>query len=361
VTKSCCGEVVWVTLQVSQPYGIRLRSEAFREEGLVRRYTITTLVSAAILVATSTSGQDVVVGILNNGHAVNRLDTTLAFYREVFGLRADPHPLRNPGIAALFAAPGVQLRLAVLPLPNTSFGFALTEFSNVPRTAARPNVPDPGAAHLILRVRDLDRVVAAARESGAQIVTPSLAPIKLRPTARGSRAILLRDPDGYLVEGEDVSSSGDRSSNENVQSAGMRFAMADREATLKFYGDLLGFKLTGDAEFRVVPAMADFTGVPEGSQMRALSGTFPGTNDSIVFYEFKDLPRTRLHFHIQDPGAPAVSLRVIDLDGLLTRLRAAAVPVLSARGEIVALTPSSRNILVEDPNGILIELYEEKR
>src|SRR5262249_41120922 len=183
-----------------------------------------------------------------SSHAVNSLDTTVAFYRDVFGLKADPQPLRNPGIAAFTGAPGVQVRLALLRLPNTSFGFELTEFSGVQRKAGRANIRDPGAAHLILRVRDLDRVVDAVRKSGVQIVTPSLTPIKLQSTARGSRAILVRHPDGYFVEGEDVSSSSDSPSNENVQSAGMRFAMADRQATLRFYGDLLGFKLTGATE-----------------------------------------------------------------------------------------------------------------
>jgi catechol 2,3-dioxygenase-like lactoylglutathione lyase family enzyme len=327
-----------------------------------KRARTTLLVVVSILLTASADGQEAVVGILSSSHAVNHLDSTLAFYRDVFGLNADPQPLRNPGIAALTGEAGAQLRRAVFRLPNTSFGFELTEFSGVHRNAGRAaNIPDPGAAHLILRVRDLDRVVDAARKSGVQIVTPSSTPIKLRSTARGSRAILMRDPDGYLVEGEDVSSSSDSTSHENVQSAGMRYAMADREATLTFYGGLLGFKLTGNPEFRVNEAMADFTGVPEGSQLRALSGTFPGTNDSIAFYEFKDLPRTPFHLPVQDPGAPAMSLRVKDLDGLLRRLRAAGVPVLSARGEVVQFTATIRNILVEDPNGIHIELYEEKR
>jgi catechol 2,3-dioxygenase-like lactoylglutathione lyase family enzyme len=325
-------------------------------------YAITTPVAVvSVCVATSVAAQEAVVGILNSGHAVNSLDVTLAFYRDVFGLTADPQPLQNPGIASLTAAPGVKLRRAVLRLPHTTFGFELTEFSNVQRTVGHVSVPDPGAAQLIVRVRDLDRVVDAARKSGVQIVTPSSAPVKLRAGARGSRAILLRDPDGYFVEGEDVSSSSDSSSPENVQSAGIRFAMANREATLRSYGNLLGFKLTGDPNFRLIPAMVDFTGVPEGSELTALSGTFPRTNDAIYFYQFKDLPRTTVHFRVQDPGAPAMSLRVTDLDGLLKRLRAAGVPVVSVRGEVVQFTPTIRNIIVDDPNGIHIELYEEKQ
>jgi catechol 2,3-dioxygenase-like lactoylglutathione lyase family enzyme len=60
------------------------------------------------------------------------------------------------------------------------------------------------------------------------------------------------------------------------------------------------------------------------------------------------------------PGAPALCLRVNDPDGLLTRLRAAGVPVTSARGEVVQFTATTRHIFVTDPNGLNIELYETK-
>lgn len=315
-------------------------------------------VGGALLQAEPSETDAAAVGILNDAHAVNSLDKTLAFYRDVFGLNAEPRPLPNPGIPALTDSPGAQLHLAVLRLPNTSFGFELTEFSGVERKPGRANISDPGAATLILRVCDLDRVVDAAKKSGVQIVTPSGAPIKLPSTARGSRAFLMRDPDGYFVEAEDVSPCSGSLSSGNVQSAGMRFAMADRDATLRFYRDLLGFKLTGGTEFIVNQAIIDFAGVPKGSQSRALSGTVPGTNDSIAFYEFKDRSRASFHLRVRDPGAPALSLRVKDLDGLLKRMRAAGVPVESARGEVVQFTPTIRTIFVEDPNGVNVELYE---
>ena len=139
----------------------------------------------------------------------------------------------------------------------------------------------------------------------------------------------------------------------------MRFAMADRSATLKFYGELLGFNLTGGAELNVNPVMSAFAPVPEGSKVRALNVIAPGTNP-LLFYEFKDLPRTPFRLRVQDPGAPMMSLRVKDLDGLLKRLRAAGVPVLFNRGEVDQFTSTTRNVLVEDPNGIHIELYEQR-
>jgi catechol 2,3-dioxygenase-like lactoylglutathione lyase family enzyme len=307
--------------------------------------------------AASNDGDAAAAAILNDIHVVNNLDKTLAFYHDVFGIDGQTQALTRRGFPALTNSPGAGVRLAVLPLPNTSFSLELMEFSGVERKSGLLRVSDPGASHLILRVRDLNRVVDAARNSGAEIVTPAGAPVKLPPTAVGTRAILMRDPDGYFVEGEELPSSNGSPSDGNVQSAGMRFAMADRNATLKFYGDLLGFKLTGGTEFRVNPAMGAFTGVPPGSQSRGLNVAAPGTNP-LVFYEFKDLPQARSHLRLPDPGVPAISFRVKDLDGLLKRMRAAGVPIVSAHGKVVRFTPGTQSIVVEDPNGINVELHK---
>jgi catechol 2,3-dioxygenase-like lactoylglutathione lyase family enzyme len=310
--------------------------------------------------AASTDGDAAAVAFLNYIHVVNSLDKTLAFYRDVFELDGEASLLPNRGIPALVDSSGARLRHAVLHLPNTSFGLELMEFSGMERKPARFRVSDPGASQLILRVRDLDRVVNAAKSSGAEIVTPSGAPVKMRPTAVGTRAILMRDPDGYFVEGEEVSSPNGSPSHGNVQSAGLRFALADRDAMLKFYGDLLGFKLTGRTEFSVTPVMSNFAGVPQDTQFRGLSVAGPGTNP-LGFYEFKDLPRAQLHLRVTDPGAPAISFRVKDLDNLLKRMRAPRTPIVSARSEVVRLTPTTRTIFVQDPSGINVELDESNK
>ena len=44
-------------------------------------------------------------------HAVDDLDTTLAFYRSVFGLNGNPSDFANPAVPLLTNAPGVTLRL----------------------------------------------------------------------------------------------------------------------------------------------------------------------------------------------------------------------------------------------------------
>src|SRR4051812_26501593 len=83
------------------------------------------------------------VGFMHAIHATNNVETTLAFYTEVFGVRADVRPFENPAVAILTDSPGVKLRIAMLQFPGHGFNFELTEFSNVPRTPAQPAIVDP--------------------------------------------------------------------------------------------------------------------------------------------------------------------------------------------------------------------------
>ena len=300
-----------------------------------------------------------VVGILNYIHAVNDLETTLAFYNDVFGLKGEPRPFPNPGVPALTNSPGVSLRLATLRLPNAGFGFELTQFSGVDRHPGQPKHTDPGAALIALRVKDLDPVLAAMKKDKVPVITTGGSPAMI-PTANGKvRGLLIRDPDGYVLEVVESKPGDGVQADGNVFGATMGLTVADMESTIKFWHDLLGFDLKGKMEFSSDPAILQMTGAT-GAKNREMVATVPGTKALIAFYEYQGIARTPFHLRVPDPGAPAVALRVTDLDGLLQRMRAAGVPVTSARGEVVQFSPTIRNIFVEDPNGLNIELFESK-
>jgi catechol 2,3-dioxygenase-like lactoylglutathione lyase family enzyme len=300
-----------------------------------------------------------VVGILNYIHAVNDLETTLAFYNDVFGLKGEPRPFPNPGVPALTNSPGVSLRLATLRLPNAGFGFELTQFSGVDRHPGQPKHTDPGAALIALRVKDLDPVLAAMKKDKVPVITTGGSPAMI-PTANGKvRGLLIRDPDGYVLEVVESKPGDGVQADGNVFGATMGLTVADMESTIKFWHDLLGFDLKGKMEFSSDPAILQMTGAT-GAKNREMVATVPGTKALIAFYEYQGIARTPFHLRVPDPGAPAVALRVTDLDGLLKRMRAAGVPVTSARGEVVQFSPTIRNIFVEDPNGLNIELFESK-
>jgi catechol 2,3-dioxygenase-like lactoylglutathione lyase family enzyme len=300
------------------------------------------------------------VGILNFIHAVDKLEPTLAFYHEVFGLDGEPRPFPNPGVPALTNSPGVTLRLAMLRLPNAGFGFELTEFSGVDRHPGTPKHTDPGAALIALRVKDMTPVLAAVKKLNTPIITTSGAPVTIETPNGKIRSMLIRDPDGYVLEVVESAPAEGVKADGNVFGASMGLTVADMESTKKFYHDLLGFDLKGNMEFSSNPAILDLTGAPHAKN-RELVGTVPGTKALMAFYEYQGIPRTPFHLRVPDPGAPAVALRVTDIDGLLTRMRAAGVKVTSLRGELVQFSPTIRNIFVEDPNGLNIELFESKQ
>ena len=297
------------------------------------------------------------VGILNYIHAVNNLEPTLAFYHEVFGLDGEPRPFPNPGVPALTNSPGVSLRLAVLRFPNTGFGFELTQFSGVDRHPGVPKHTDPGAALIALRVKDMAPVLAAVKKLNVPVITTSGAPVTIETPNGKIRSVLIRDPDGYVIEVVESAPAEGVKADGNVFGASMGLTVADMESTKKFWHDLLGFDLKGNMEFSSNPAILDLTGAPHAKN-REMTALVPGTKALIAFYEYNGIPRTPFHLRVPDPGAPAVALRVKDLDGLLKRMRAVGVQVTSAHGEVVQFTATIRNIFVEDPNGLNIELFE---
>ena len=299
------------------------------------------------------------VGILNYIHAVNNLEPTLAFYHEVFGLDGEPRPFPNPGVPALTNSPGVSLRLAVLRLPNAGFGFELTQFSGVDRHPGTPKHTDPGAALIALRVKDMAPVLAAIKKLNTPIITTSGGPVAIETPNGKIRSMLIRDPDGYVIEVVESTPAEGVKAEGNVFGASMGLTVADMESTEKFYHGLLGFDLKGNMEFASNPAILDLTGAPHAKN-REMTAMVPGTKALTAFYEYQGVPRTPFHLRVPDPGAPAVALRVTDIDGLLSRIRAAGVKVTSARGELVQFSPTIRNIFVEDPNGLNIELFESK-
>lgn len=289
-------------------------------------------------------------------HAVEDLDTTLAFYREVFGLNGTPQDFPNPAVPQLTNAPGVTLRLSMMRLPGSML-FELTHFKGLERKPGRAAYTDPGAGSIVLYVRDLDAAVANARRTNAPIVTTGGAPVEIT-TARGkARSILMRDPDGFFVQVvEEAPAAG--APEGNVHRVSLAYTIESAEATAKFYNGMLGLDLRGPSEFSKDPAMLKLIGAPQGTEFRKLTGTIPGPPAYVEFTEFRGVPRTKFHLRVRDPGAPAMAIQVINLDGMVAEMKAAGVNLISANGEIVNFGNGTHNIFVEDPSGMNIELFE---
>jgi len=322
-----------------------------------------TLLAAALLAQTPPPAGSSTVGFMHAIHATNVVEKTLAFYTEVFGLSGQVQPFANEAVPILTDSPGVSLKVSMLRLPGEGFNFELTEFSNVTRTPAQPQIWDPGAPHMKILVRDLEPVVAAVRKLGAPILTTSRAPVAVSTPIGNVKAIMFRDPDGYVVEAVQPQASANApavpasaTATGNVVGAIMGLTVEDMDTAMKFWHGLLGFELTGDRAFSTDPAILDLMGAPKGASFRAVNGVVPGSKARIAMIEFKGVPRKPFSLRVPDPGASGMAIRVAEIGDLLTKLKANNVRVLSRNAELVNWSPTLRNVFVKDPGGLNIEL-----
>jgi glyoxylase I family protein len=120
---------------------------------------------------------------------------------------------------------------------------------------------------------------------------------------------------------------------------GIRYQVKDVARSVAFYTERLGFKL----EHQQLPA---FASVSLGDATLLLSG--PGASGS------RPMPSGQL----QEPGGwNRVVLRISDLQGCITALTSAGIRFRNA----METGPGGRQILIEDPDGNPIELFEPAR
>ncbi|GAB2954896.1 VOC family protein [Nonomuraea fastidiosa] len=119
------------------------------------------------------------------------------------------------------------------------------------------------------------------------------------------------------------------------QYAGVRYLVDDVQAAVDFYTTHLGFTV----RIAVVPAFAD---VVRGPLRLLLSG--PSSSGARATPEGTPAGRNRIH------------LVCDDLDAEIKRLREGGVPF---RSEVVS-GPGGRQILLADPSGNLVELFEPR-
>ena len=289
-------------------------------------------------------------------HAVEDLDTTLAFYREVFGLNGTPQDFPNPAVPLLTNAPGVTLRMSMMRLPGAML-FELTHFKGVERKPARAAYTDPGAASIVLYVRDIEAAVANAKKANAPIVTTGGMPVEIATAKGNARSIIMRDPDGFFVQViQETPAPG--APEGNVHRVSLAYTMESAESTAKFYNGMLGLELAGPSAFSKDPAFLKLVGAPDGTEFRKLTGVIPGPPAYVEFTEFRGVPRIKFHLRVRDPGAPAMAIQVINLPGMIAQMKAAGTNVISANGQIVDFGGGTHTIFVEDPNGMNLEIFE---
>jgi catechol 2,3-dioxygenase-like lactoylglutathione lyase family enzyme len=312
------------------------------------------------------------VGLYNWVHTTADAERAFPFFRDVLGLALARSHFRPPDDRPLAIQPAAQagsdalvwdltdtkgsrFRTVFMAATNTPFGLELSEFFDIPRGTRQPNAWDPGAATLIFTVRDLDGVLASVRARGDAIVTIGGAPI----VTPAGRAVLVRDPDGCLIELVQASAAELASAAPGpVVRTAIGVTVASTAAARRFYEGLLGFKVRG--ERRATDVELRLHGLAGGSLTETALG-LRGTDVSVRLEEFTvpaDVAAPApFHWRIQDVGAPQFQLQVRGLDALLERTKAAGYGFLSVGARPIQRA-FGRFVFAKDPDGVLVEFVE---
>jgi len=335
------------------------------------------LAGAAQAQAPGSTAGPAAVGLYNWIHTTADSEMSFPFYRDVLGIPLARSPFAGPAPAGapperirpvpntppdqllwdLTNTQGARFRNVFTHAPNTPFGLELSEFFDIARETRQARPWDPGASSLIFHVRDLNAVVAALGSARAPIVTLGGAPVD---TPDG-RSLLVRDPDGYLVQVTQASAAQIASATADGQVVATRIGItvADTARSLRFYRDLLGFEVRGSRS--ATPDEVRLNGLAAG-RINQTRTAIAGTGIEVVFSEYvlpADLAADVRPFRwrIQDVGAPQFQMQVRGLDALIERTKAAGYGFLSVGARPIQRA-FGRFVFAIDPDGVLVEYVE---
>jgi predicted enzyme related to lactoylglutathione lyase len=315
-------------------------------------------------------------GIYNWIHGTRDAERAFAFYHDVFGIAlarspfagaapagAPPETIRpalqagsDPLVWDLTNTHGSRFRTVFMRPANAPFGLELSEFFDIPRDDRAANPWDPGASKLIVTVRDLDAVARALQARGAPVVTLGGVPV----VTPSGRALLVRDPDGCLVEVRQASSAAAAAarSADQVIGTSIGITVSRRARALAFYETLLGFivRRTGTAN----ASELRLNGVAAGRLTETVMSV-PGTPVTIVLSEFalpaSTAPAMPFAWRLQDVGSPQLQLEVDGLDALIDRTKTAGYRFLSVGAKPIQRA-FGRFVFAIDPDAVLVEFVE---
>jgi catechol 2,3-dioxygenase-like lactoylglutathione lyase family enzyme len=305
-----------------------------------------------------------VVQLQNLAHTTESLDKTVPFYRDVLGLpvngardplTAQPQKL-DEDMSKFTATKGMSFRAATFRIPNAAFGFELTEFTGGARKPVRPNIQDMGAATLVLQVRDIEKVVAKVKAPGAAIVTIGGAPVNPSGNPNSKlREIVVRDPDGFFVELQQPdplpAAAGD------ILGASVLFSIEDSAKTIAFLRDAIGFNARPTGALGTNAAVANLIGLP-GAQWRITHGNIPQTTLDFGLIEYAGVARAKVAAGAEDPGSPAFTMVVRDVNAAVGQWTRAGGTVATTGGKAIVRANGAGNVFVRDINGLMWELIQ---
>ena len=135
----------------------------------------------------------------HTGFVVSDMERSLAFYRDVLGLREEINLIREgDAISQIVGYPNARLHVIYLGTGDLKHSVELIQYLNPPGGKIAPtNRNDVGSSHLGIVVDDLDAIYEELSAKGVQFLGP---PVSRPDTIYGRKVCYLQDPDGNWLE-----------------------------------------------------------------------------------------------------------------------------------------------------------------
>lgn len=137
----------------------------------------------------------------------------------------------------------------------------------------------------------------------------------------------------------------------------MQFSIGDSAATIAFLHDAIGFNARPTGSLATNPVVANLIGLP-GAHWRITHGNIPGTTLDFGLIEYSGVTRAKVVAGAEDPGSPAFTMVVRDINSAVNQWTKAGGTVASTGGKPIVRANGAGNVFVRDVNGTMWELIQ---
>lgn len=315
------------------------------------------------------SAKPLVTAVASVGLTVEDLDRSVEFYSRVLSFtKIREVELAGDSWEHLEGVFGLRIRVAWLQL-----GSEQIQLKEYLAPKGRPVPPtsfsnDRWFQHMAVITSDMDRAYDWLRKNKVRHVSsgPQLLPDYIKAAA-GIRAFYFEDPDGHPLEVlQFPSDKGDRKWHQTTTQLFLgidhtAIVVGDTEASLKFYRDALGFRVSGESE-NYGPEQEHLNSVFGArlriTSLRASSGPGIELLEYLTPTNGRPMPQDE---HANDLVHHETGLVTEDIELAFHRLRQVQAPFISSA--IVPFPKADAGfhsaLLVRDPDGHPIELVEK--
>ena len=276
---------------------------------------------------------------------VSNLDRAAHFYHDLLGFDLVPNPPpgplpwdADPGHLNLHGLPKARLRFIGARLPGVFCGVELVEFADAQQRAVHRRLSDPGAAMLILLVRDIDAIFSRLKSEGVTVLTKGGKPMAVGPSK--TRAVIVADPDGHFVELAQLEPPPATSASVqgNITGIRLRITVSDMDKAARYYRQTFGLD-PKSGDFTKDESVMAMMGLPAAAEYRVATSSFPESSLLLEFIEFKGVSGAKtIGARVQDPGSYRLQLNVRNIDETMAALKASGSRVISSSGAAVRMT-----------------------